>query len=222
MIEEGTYYLEKADALNDKPQINYKLALLYMDTDPNKSFELLEVVRKEAPEMLDYYMYYNLLMEISESAAELGDKAAKDLYAMKAKRFQDYVSSTILYKNDVIVNISDINVSYNKQNKELDVDVKFQLRNNSPFNIKNLTAQLVFKEKGHKIRTFNKQIFAYENICPIGEQTSTIRLSTELDERNLNINEDSLNVDFYLFKKENHKLLVKEFQIKKPVELLKK
>ncbi|MBR1908762.1 hypothetical protein IJ818_07490 [bacterium] len=222
MIEEGTYYLEKADALNDKPQINYKLALLYMDTDPNKSFELLEVVRKEAPEMLDYYMYYNLLMEISESAAELGDKAAKDLYAMKAKRFQDYVSSTILYKNDVIVNISDINVSYNKQNKELDVDVKFQLRNNSPFNIKNLTAQLVFKEKGHKIRTFNKQIFAYENIFPIGEQTSTIRLSTELDERNLNINEDSLNVDFYLFKKENHKLLVKEFQIKKPVELLKK
>ncbi len=221
IIEDGTYYLEKADELNDKPEINYKLALLYLETNPYKSFELLEDVRKKAPEMLDYYMYYNLLMEISESAEVLGDIAAKDLYAMKAKRFQDKVSSTILYKNDVIVDISDISVLYNKHNKDLDVDVKFQLRNNSPFNIRNLTARLLFKENGHKIRTFDKQIFAYENIFPMGEQTSTIRLSTELDEKNLNPQVETLDVDFYLFKKENHKLLVKQFQIKKPAEMLK-
>lgn len=220
IIEDGVYYLEKADELNDKAQINYKLALLYLDSNPKKSFELLEVVRKKAPEMLNYYMYYNLLMEMSESAEALGDIAEKDLFEMKAKRFEEYVSSSILYKNDVLVDISDIDVVYNKTNKTLDVDVKFNLRNNSPFNIKNLTVVLIFKEKNHKIRTSAKQIFAYENIFPMGEQTSTIRLSTELDETNLNKHIDTIEVDFYLYKKENHKLLIKEFQIKKPLELL--
>ncbi len=222
IIEEAVYYLEKADELNDKAQINYKLALLYIDNNPRKSFELLEVVRKKAPEMLNYYMYYDLLMEMSESAEALGDKAEKDLFDMKAKRFKDFVSSNILYKDDIIVIISDINTNYNKANKTFDVDVKFQLRNNSPFNIKNLTAELVFKEKNHKVRTSSKQIFAYENIFPMGEQTSTIRLSTDLNEHNLNKSIDTLDVDFYLYKKENHKLLVKEFQIKKPLELLGK
>ena len=220
-IEEGTYYLEKADELNDKPEINYKLALLYLETKPDKSFELLETVRKRAPEMLDYYMYYDLLMKISESAEALGDTAAQDLYAMKAKRFKDFVASDILYKNDITLNISAIDAVYNSQNKDLDVDIKFQLRNNSPFNIKNLTARLVFKEKGHKIRTFDKQIFAYENIFPMGEQTSTIRLSTELKGENLNPYVDTLDVDFYLYKRENHKLLVRQFQIKKPAEMTK-
>lgn len=220
VIEEGVYYLEKADELNDKAQINYKLALLYIDNNPQKAFNLLEDVRKKAPEILNYYMYYNLLMEISESAGALGDKAEQDLFAMKAKRFENYVFSTILYKNDVIVDISDINVVYNKPNKTLDVDIKFNLRNNSPFNIKNLTAELIFKEKNHKIRTSLKQIFAYENIFPMGEQTSTIRISTELNENNLNKDVDTIDVDFYLYKKENHKLLVKKFQIKKPLELL--
>lgn len=220
-IEEGAYYLEKADLLNNKPEINYKLALLYLENKPNKSFELLEDVRKKAPEMLDYYMYYNLLMEISESAEALGDKAAQDLYAMKAKNYKDFVSSSILYKNDIILTISGIDVNYNPSRKELDVDVKFQLRNNSPFNIKNLTARLTFYENGHKIRTFDKQIFAYENIFPVGEQTSTIRLSTELKQENLNKYIDSLDVELYLYKKENHKLLMHKFQIKKPLEILK-
>ena len=79
LIEDGTFYLEKADKLNDKPQINYKLALLYIETDPNKAYDLLEYVRKKAPEMLNYYMYYDLLMKISESSEELGDTAGRDL-----------------------------------------------------------------------------------------------------------------------------------------------
>lgn len=222
VIEDAVYYLEKADELNDKAQINYKLALLYIDSNPKKSFELLEIVRKKAPEMLNYYMYYDLLMEMSESAGALGDKAEQNLFEMKAKRFKDFVSSNILYKDDIIMTLSDINTEYNKANKTFDVDVKFQLRNNSPFNIKNLTAELIFKEKNHKVRTSSKQIFAYENIFPMGEQTSTIRISTDLNEHNLNKSVDTLDVDFYLYKKENHKLLVKEFQIKKPLELLGK
>lgn len=221
LIEDGTFYLEKADKLNDKPQINYKLALLYIETDPNKAYDLLEYVRKKAPEMLNYYMYYDLLMKISESSEELGDTAGRDLYAIKAKNFQNYVSDNILYKNDVLVHMSDINVNYNKKNKNLDVNIKLQLRNNSPFNIKDLTARFIFKEDGHTIKTFDKAVFAYENIFPIGQQTSIINLATELKGKNLNPKKDTLDVDFYLYKKENHKQLIKHFQIKKPIELLK-
>lgn len=220
-IEEGTFYLEKADKLNDKPEINYKLALLYIETNPNKSYELLEYVRKKAPEMLDYYMYYDLLMKISESSEELGDTAGKDLYALKARRFQNYVSENIIYKNDILLHLSEIDVSFDKKTNNLMVELKIQLRNNSPFNIKNLTAELKFKEKDALVKTFDKEIFAYENIFPMGQQTAIIKLNTELNKKNLNPKEDTLNVDFYLYKKENHKFLAKQFQIKKPVELLK-
>ena len=55
----------------------------------------------------------------------------------------------------------------------------------------------------------------------MGQQTAIIKLNTELNKKNLNPKEDTLNVDFYLYKKENHKFLAKHFQIKKPVELLK-
>ena len=166
-------------------------------------------------------MYYDLLMKISESSEELGDTAGRDLYAIKAKNFQNYVSDNILYKNDVLVHMSDIIVAYNKKSKNLDINIKLQLRNNSPFNIKDLTARFIFKEDGHTIKTFDKAVFAYENIFPIGQQTSIINLATELKGKNLNPKKDTLDVDFYLYKKENHKQLIKHFQIKKPIELLK-
>ena len=111
--------------------------------------------------------------------------------------------------------------AYNKKSKNLDINIKLQLRNNSPFNIKDLTARFIFKEDGHTIKTFDKAVFAYENIFPIGQQTSIINLATELKGKNLNPKKDTLDVDFYLYKKENHKQLIKHFQIKKPIELLK-
>ena len=69
--------------------------------------------------------------------------------------------------------------------------------------------------------TADMAVFAYENIFPIGQQTSIINLATELKGKNLNPKKDTLDVDFYLYKKENHKQLIKHFQIKKPIELLK-
>ena len=166
-------------------------------------------------------MYYDWLRKISESSEELGDTAGKDLYALKARRFQNYVSENIIYKNDILLHLSEIDVSFDKKTNNLMVELKFQLRNNSPFNIKNLTAELKFKEKNEVIKTYDKEIFAYENIFPMGQQTAIIKLNTELNKKNLNPKEDTLNVDFYLYKKENHKFLAKHFQIKKPVELLK-
>ena len=118
--------------------------------------------------MLDYYMYYDLLMKISESSEELGDTAGEDLYALKARRFQNYVSENIIYKNDILLHLSEIDVSFDKKTNNLMVELKFQLRNNSPFNIKNLTAELKFKEKNEVIKTYDKEIFAYENIFPLG------------------------------------------------------
>lgn len=222
LIEEGTYYLEKADLLNDKPEINYKLALLYIETNPDKAYDLLEYVRKKAPELIDYYMYYDLLLKISESAGELGDTASRDLYKIKAQKFKEYVSDTILHKNDVIVHFSNIETSYDKQNKILTVHSKIQLRNNSPFNIKNLTARFIFKEDNNRVKTYEKTLFAYENIFPIGQTTSVINLSIAINGKNLNPDVDTIDSFFYIYKKDRkHKMLIKEFQIKKPSELVK-
>lgn len=220
-LEDAIDYLKKADKLDERAIIDYKLALLYIESEPLTAAKYLDYVLKEDPELLDYYMYYDLLMKISESAGELGDTATKDLYEMKAKKFRDFAQNSLIYPNDLLIDILDVNCDVLPETKSLQVNLKFLLRNNSPFNINNLTVELRFLENKELIHKYEKTLFAFENIFPMGKQTDITLITTEIPAKILNPREDNITMQIYFYKNKKHKNLVKEVSIIKPYELKK-
>lgn len=220
-FEDAIDYLEKANTLDEKSSVYYKLALLYVNTEPSISAKYLDYVLKNDPKMLDYYMYYDLLMQISEAEGELGNTAARDLFALKAKKFQQFAHESILYTDDILIDILDVKSSYIKKTEKLNLDVKFQLRNNSPFNIKTLNVEIRIKENNQIVEKIDKSLFAFENIFPMGEQTNAITMNCNVASELLNPKYEDVILQIYIYKKKKNKQLLKEIPVKKPIELTK-
>lgn len=210
--------LNKAYKLIPSNLVKYKLALLYMDSEPKKSAVYFNDVLEEDPLLIDFKLYYDLLLKISQTEMKEGRETYSKLYKAKALNLEKYAIRNIIYPTDLAIQNISLDFSQDKKHKKNDMLLKLKLKNTSSFSILNLTLTVVFKDGDTIIDTFSNQIFTKANIFPSHETTPLLTINTSQQFKDENKLSDTITVEIYAFKNVKFKHLIGTYSVKKPQE----
>lgn len=98
-------YLNKALKENNSAVIMYKLALLYADSDLNKSLEFFEKTFLYDPTVINYDIYEKVLSSLLKIAKDENSYIATQLYEKKLESIKKYRKVNIIKQGDISVDV---------------------------------------------------------------------------------------------------------------------
>ncbi len=124
--------------IKETPIAQYKLALIYKDTNKVRAEKLIKKVLDTNPYVVNPYIYNDLLNNILEEARLLGNTNRINYYNNKITSFNKFLNKIYIFKNDV--KISSIQILPKKKiffGKE-EIFVKYNIENKTKTEINNL------------------------------------------------------------------------------------
>lgn len=213
--DEAVNCLLLAKNLVNAPILKYKLAILSIPTNPNLSYTYFNEVFKEAPEIINYDVYYKFLNQLAKETEENGDTTLAELYRYKITLLKDYFKTNIVSVNDVSIQDLSGKIYRSRWLRKYNIKVKFKLINTSKKDIDNLWVHIIFKDGQQVIDSYSKQVADAQEIIKVGQSSPIVNLTTS--NKKLQEDEDSvkrLEADFYISKTEkSYKLLLTTFNI---------
>lgn len=141
----AVYFLHQAVITLDDAVSYYKLGLLYLDLDKQKSLKYFDIAFRKNPSIINYEIYESLIQEMIQLAAKKHDVIAMRNYREKIKLIERFKGVNLLEKSDISVKLRDNKITFvqNKKNSKIKLDIEMQ--NNKKLPIKSL--YMVFKVK---------------------------------------------------------------------------
>lgn len=216
-IDEAIMALEKAYELEPKNiLLNYKLGLLYSDSDIEKAYNLLSYVNKENPEIMNYDLYFDLMNRLAVKEDENGKPTEAELFRKKALQYQKFVKNNLLYDKDLFFDVMKLDVNTDIAAQEHLINLQFRLQNNSSLDIGNLYVRAVFKDGDKIFQTSTQQLFDETRVFKAGDTTPPISISAAEPYDKNYVPDRDWKVEVYAYKYPKYKVLVFDKLLKKP------
>ena len=207
-------FLQKAEKYDPKNlNIQYKLAIIYSDLDPEKSVDYFEPLLDKIPQHIDYGTYCKALMKAANIADLSGRPTQAKYYRYKIHSIDIFIDRKVVYKNDIDVYLDSFVI------KKL--WFKYQLRptytfeNISNNDINNLSAEFVLRNRD-KVKEVVTQKIVHKS-KPLYSNGGKTEKITVMFGKNIFTRKELENytIDVYLFKDEKYKTLVGSVKIPK-------
>ncbi len=212
-IEQAIDVLEVARAYSPTPIVLYKLALLYMETNPEEAVMLFETVSKKNPSLVNFNLYKRLLFSLKMQYAYNKDLLKSKLYEAKLSRLNTYVQRNVLAGNELDFKNYKMKVKSFKMRNEFDIVYSFKLANISGYDIPKLFAIVEFYDKnGAKVYTYKHNIVKKSSQLAAASDPLTVSFVIKT-KKNLIQEYDSMELKLYLTK--NEKILNQLYSIEK-------
>lgn len=216
-IDDAIMALEKAYELEpENVFLNYKLGLLYSDSDIRKAYKLLSYVNKENPEIMNYDLYFDLINRLAEDEDKNGNLTEAELYRKKALQYQKFVKNNLLYDKDLFFDVMKLDVNTDIAEKEHIINLQFRLQNNSSLDIGNLYVRAVFKDGDKIFQTSTQQLYDDMRVFKAGDTTPPISISAAEPYDKNYVPDKDWKVEVYAYKYPKYKVVVFEKLLKKP------
>ncbi|MBQ7286179.1 MAG: tetratricopeptide repeat protein, partial [Candidatus Gastranaerophilales bacterium] len=136
-IKEAISNLENSLRLKKTAIAEYKLGLIYQDSDPVKAEKHINNALHLNPYLINPYIYNSILTKLIDEHRIIGDETRQNHYSSRLGRFKKQISEIYLFKNDVIINNSALLTKKSIFGKIKHV-LYFELQNNTKEDLKNL------------------------------------------------------------------------------------
>ncbi len=156
--EQAKLVLEGVLKYYDSPEARYKLALIDLNTDPQKAVGIMLNLMETDPQLINYNLLYSTLKNLSE---ETTDESERAYYNLKMDKVKASAIQNVLYSNEFKIENPRIIDTKGTFGKKI---MSFDIRNVSGNKIDYLDLQVVIK---------------FQNTKPITRETNTV-----IDEEN--------------------------------------
>lgn len=186
--------------------VKYKLALVLSYINPIKAIEYYDIIKKQEPQMLSFYLYYETLMRAAEICEIRGDKPSAKLYTYKASSAKNFYENNII-NSDVIY--LDFLISKIEPSKKFDRFIlKYRLTNITTYILSNVKMDIIFYHKDEPLAQFTKTVFNKENYLRPNETSPIININFDAPKHyKKNVYED-INFEIYLYSNDKYKCLM--------------
>lgn len=201
-IEQAICDLNNSLKIRKTPLANYKLGLIYLNSNQQKAEKYIYQAMSEDIFMINPYIYNSLVQNLMQEAKILNKQSVYNFYNLRLVRFKNKLMNSYLYKNQIIIDNSTL-VSTKSFLKKPQKYLVFQIKNNTQNEIKDLYLKAELFINGQKY-TAQKKIInqvhpleAYDNLI-----YENYVLPDEIEFNNLNQNND-IFVKYYAKRCEN-------------------
>ena len=163
MISEAITALNNSIKLKETPLAQYKLALLYVDSNKIKAQKLIENVFYSEPYIVNPYIYNKLLTELIDEATASNNQNALNYYSVKYSRFKKTMEEVYLYKQDVEISNS---VIVKDKDKYI---LEFDLTNKTKYKIEQLYLDIDLFLNSKRYKLTKKIVHLSDTLSPYGE-----------------------------------------------------
>lgn len=212
-INQAINLLEVARSYAPTPVVLYKLALLYIENNPEEAVDLFETVSKKNPSLVNFNLYKRLLFSLKMQYAYTKDALKSKLYDAKLSRLNTYVQRNILAGSEIKFDNYKVKLKSFKLKNEVDITYSFKIRNVSGYDIPKLFAVVEFYDKnGEKIHTYNHNLVKKASMFSATSDPLNISFTIRT-KKNLIQKFNDLELKLYLTK--NTKILNQLYSIEK-------
>ena len=180
--------LEKSRAIKDTPVVNYKLAILYKDIDPIKSYKYIRKVYKSDPGLINYDIYEKIILDARQYYENEGDNASVALFAHKLKMVKSFKERYLLYPGELDIELKDTKVKNHIFNDKKTVYVEFVIKNTTHNNIQPLYLTIEADYNSNSEIVYNKKLFSKKSPLRALGESEPIKIKYTFD--------DSISGDF--------------------------
>jgi len=198
--EHATSSLENAIKIQETPYADYRLALIYLDSDKQKAQKYMTKAFEKNPYIVNPFIYNKLLNDLIKEAKASRRSGLLNFYSMKLVRFKSTLKNCYVYKNDIIIEKTNIH-SYKKRfSKHKRYYISFDIKNNTKNNFNDLFIQieLFVNSRSYAI---DKKIFSATNPFNAYDVVENAKIllpeNVQFDEKN------DVVVKYYVKKKRN-------------------
>ena len=202
-MDEATQALLTADSYVSAPITKYKLALLLMKTDPDMAFTYFKAVEKTEPSIIDFDVYYNFLMSMSDASEAVGNKAESEYFAYRARKFKDYFQGNILSVDDIKIELAEGTMKTDRWRKKCNFNVEFKLKNTANSALNSLFVYITFKDQYGTILEYAGPIINVKTPIKSGETSPIINIKTSKNLDEMGEGPNKITAEIYVSKIEN-------------------
>lgn len=214
-IEEAINSLQMALEIIDAPILKYRLALLLMNSDPNRAYQYFEEVQKREPGIINYGTYTAFLFTLSNDAMAKGDFSQAKLYQYKIRTLKEYSRTNILSVEDLKLNSVFGKIKVNHWNKKYSAQVALQVKNVSKRDIDSLYLEVVFKDNNEIIDDSTQQIVDSKSILKPKEESPIVVVKTDKLKANEDKTPKEITAEIYVMKaQDSYKILLQTVVLK--------
>ena len=151
--------LEKYRSIKDTPVVNYKLAILYKDVAPLKSYKYIKKAYNSDPGLINYDIYEKIVLDVIKHYESEGDNTAVSLYAHKLKMLKNFKERYLLQNGELDIELKKTRIKNHIFNDKKTVYVEFVIKNTTHNNIQPLylTIEADYNSKSEII--YSKKLF---------------------------------------------------------------
>jgi len=214
-IEDAINSLQMALGIIDAPILKYRLALLLMNSDPNRAYQYFEEVYKREPGIINYGTYTAFLFTLSNDAQAKGDFSQAKLYDYKIRTLKEYSRTNILSVEDLKLDSVLGKIKVNHWTKKYSAQIELQVKNVSRRNIDSLYLEVVFKDKGEVIDDYFQQIVDSKSVLKPKSESPLVVIKTEKIKANEDKKPKEITAEIYVMKtQDSYKILLQTVDIK--------
>lgn len=186
--------------------VKYKIALVLSYINPMKSIEYFDFIKKQEPQMLSFYLYYETLMRAAEICEVRGDKPFAKLYMYKASSTKNFYENNIINSEVIYLDFLHSKITTSKKSDKF--TLKYRLTNVTTHILNNVKMDVIFYYKDEPMAKFTKTVYDKENFLRPNETSPIININYDAPKHyKKNIYED-INFEIYLYSNEKYKRLM--------------
>lgn len=213
-IQDAIDSLQMAYSIVKAPILKYKLAILFIKSNPELSYEYFQEVFNEEPNIINYDSYYKFLSQVAAQADAQGYTAKADLCRFKIKKLKEYYSRNILSVQDLAVEYAEGTIKLSRWRKKYNINLELEIKNTSAYNIPSLYLNVIFKDGDQIIDEYKQQIVDQNSVLKPGQVSPTISIKTIKEQNDDDKSPKKITAEVYALKEENgYKVLIKEVTI---------
>lgn len=148
-IRQAASDLENSLKIKNTALANYKLGLIYLESDKYKSEKHINKAFFDDVYVVNPYVYNSLLNDLISEAQLLKKQGLYNFYNSRLSRFKTKLVESYLYKNQVLIDNSTL-VSKKTLFKKQENYLVFEIKNNTKDDLKNLFLKIEFFINGQK------------------------------------------------------------------------
>lgn len=174
--------LEKAREIKDSPVTNYKLAILYKDIDPLKSYKYIKKVYNSDPGLINYDIYEKILLDALKYYENEGDKTSVALYAHKLKMLKNFKERYLVQPGEIDIELKKTRVKNHIFNDKKTVYIEFVIKNLSHNNIQPLYLTVEADYNSSSEIIYTKKLFSKKSPLRALGESEPIKLKYTFDD----------------------------------------
>ena len=188
--------LEKAQAENNSAELKYRLAVLNYGNNDKKSYDYFVKTQEINPAIINYDLYYNLILKLIDKAKQNNDKQEAKLYKQKAVFLKKYVNSNFISNDDFQLDNIQGSVVTTFWGAKKHIDVKFDITNNTKYPYKKLYALVELNVNGNQL---SKEIAIGEMQKVIAPHVQVSGITCKIDISKVLGNKRDIKGEIYLY-----------------------